>query len=194
MSTTRSTTTRHTHPATMVENDLVTSLTGRRILAGSRLAVGFIFLWAFLDKTFGLHYSTGAPVAQGAPSLSWLNGGTPSQGFMKFAAIGPFKPLFGSLAGTATDWLFMLAMLGLGVAVLLGIALRISAVVGSLVLVLMWIAEWPPLAGSVNPLIDYHIIYALVLIICAVLLAGDTWGLGRRWAQLPIVRRFGWLR
>ena len=54
-----------THPATLVEDDLVTTSTGRRWLAVTRLATGFVFLWAFLDKTFGLHYSTGAAVAEG---------------------------------------------------------------------------------------------------------------------------------
>ena len=58
-----------THPATLVEDDLVTTTTGRRWLAVTRLATGFVFLWAFLDKTFGLHYSTGAAVAEGDPSL-----------------------------------------------------------------------------------------------------------------------------
>jgi len=77
---------------------------------------------------------------------------------------------------------------------MLGIGLRVSAVAGSLLMVSMWIAEWPLLQGSNNPLVDYHIIYALVLVVCATLLAGDTWGLGRRWARLPLVQRFGWLR
>ena len=115
-------------PAMLIEDDLVTSSTGRRVLAVTRLATGFIFLWAFLDKTFGLHYSTGAAVAEGDPSLSWINGGTPSQGFLTFAAQGPFKDFFNSISGVATDWLFMLGMLGVGVAVMLGIGLRVSAV------------------------------------------------------------------
>jgi thiosulfate dehydrogenase (quinone) large subunit len=181
-------------PATLVEADLVTSSAGRRVLAAARLATGFIFLWAFLDKTFGLHYSTGAAVAEGDPSLSWINGGTPSQGFMSYAAIGPFKGMINSLSGVGSDWLFMLAMLGVGVAVMLGIGLRVSAVVGAFVMLMMWVAEWPLIQGSTNPLIDYHIIYALVLVLSAVLLAGDTWGLGRVWAKLSIVQRFGWLR
>ncbi|WP_421733970.1 DoxX family protein [Cellulomonas sp.] len=183
-----------THPAVLVEDDVVTSATGRRWLAVTRLATGFIFLWAFLDKTFGLHYATGAAVAEGDPSLSWLDGGTPSQGFMQFGATGPFKDTFASMAGTATDWLFMLCLLGVGVAVMLGIGLRISAVAGSLLMVLMWAAEWPFIQGTNNPLVDYHLIYALVLIVCATLLAGDTWGLGRRWAKIPLVQRFSWLR
>ena len=37
---------------------VVTSKPARFVLALLRIAVGFIFLWSFLDKTFGLHYST----------------------------------------------------------------------------------------------------------------------------------------
>ncbi|QTE31557.1 DoxX family protein [Pengzhenrongella sicca] len=177
-----------------MDTDVVTSSAGRHVLAASRLAVGFIFLWAFLDKTFGLHYSTGAAVAEGTPSLSWLEGGTPSQGFLTFATIGPFQDFFASIASPASDWLFMLALLGVGAAVMLGIGLRVSAAAGTLLMLSMWLAEWPLQQGSTNPLIDYHIVYALVLIACAVLRSGDTWGLGRRWAALDLVSRNGWLR
>src|SRR6187551_568376 len=110
MSTTHADAARQAELATLVETDIVTSVNGRRWLAVTRLATGFIFLWAFLDKTFGLHYSTGAAVAEGDPTLSWLNGGTPSQGFLTFAAQGPFKEFFNSIAGVASDWLFMLGL------------------------------------------------------------------------------------
>jgi len=194
MSTTHPEVVTSTQPATLVESDIVTTSGARRALAVSRFAVGFIFLWAFLDKTFGLHYSTGAPVEGGTPSLSWLNGGTPAQGFMTHAATGPFADTFAALASPAADWLFMLGMLGVGAAVMLGIGLRVSAVAGSLIMLMMWAAEWPFIQGTTNPLVDYHIIYALALIVFAVTYAGDTWGLGRWWAQLPLVKSQTWLR
>jgi thiosulfate dehydrogenase [quinone] large subunit len=46
---------------------------------------------------------------------------------------------------------------------------------------------------STNPIVDYHIIYALALIALALTYAGHTWGLGRRWAKLPFVHRNRWL-
>jgi thiosulfate dehydrogenase [quinone] large subunit len=46
---------------------------------------------------------------------------------------------------------------------------------------------------STNPIVDYHIIYALALIALAVTFAGNVWGLGRRWARLPFVQRNRWL-
>ena len=52
---------------------VVTSTPARLILGLLRLAVGFVFLWSFLDKTFGLHYSTG-------PWRARINGGEPGRG------------------------------------------------------------------------------------------------------------------
>lgn len=171
------------------ESTLVTTPSGRRALAVLRIATGFIFLWAFLDKAFGLGFSTPAERA-------WVNGGAPAQGFLTSPAVtGPFKGFFAGLASPVTDVLFMLAMLGLGLALVLGIGLRVSAVVGAALMVLMYLAEWPftPNASSTNPLVDYHIIYAVAIIAIALLSAGDTWGLGRAWKRLPIVRAQRWL-
>ena len=161
----------------------------QRALAILRLAIGFIFLWAFLDKTFGLGFST--PVER-----AWVNGGTPSQGFLGSEAVtGPLQPFFAGIASPATDVLFMLGMLGIGLAVMLGIGLRISAVAGTVIMVLMYLAEWPFTAGatSTNPAVDYHIIYALALIVVAATAAGDTWGFGAAWRTLPFVRTQHWL-
>jgi thiosulfate dehydrogenase (quinone) large subunit len=162
---------------------------GRFALAGLRIATGFIFLWAFLDKAFGLGFSTPADRA-------WINGGTPSQGFLGSEAVtGPLQPFFAGIASPASDILFMLGMLGIGLAVMLGIGLRVSAVAGSLIMVAMYLAEWPfaANAGSTNPLVDYHIIYALALIAIAATSAGDTLGFGSLWKRIPFVAGHRWL-
>ncbi|REF37985.1 DoxX family membrane protein [Thermasporomyces composti] len=169
---------------------------GARALAVLRVAIGFTFLWAFLDKTFGLGYAT-------TSERAWLNGGSPTYGFLSNVSVGPFESMFNSWAGAAwADWLFMLGLLGIGVAVIAGVALRIAAISGTIMMLLMWAAEWPLArtlstgepSMSTNPLVDYHIIYALVLIALAVTHAGNTWGFGRVWAKLPVVRETAWLR
>ena len=169
--------------------------TSTRWLAGLRVATGLIFLWAFVDKLFGLGYAT-------PPAHAWIKGGSPTEGFLHGVNVGPFQSLFHSWSGIAVlDWLFMLGLLGIGLAVTLGVGLRISAVAGTVMLILMWAAEWPPAqttasgtpSMSTNPLIDYHILYALVLITLAALSAGDTWGFGRRWGAMDFVRRHRWL-
>lgn len=165
------------------------SLTARRALAVLRLAVGFIFLWPFLDKTFGLGFATPAKAA-------WVNGGSPAQGFLNSPMIkGPFEAFFRSLATPLTDVLFMLGLLAVGTAVILGIGTRVAAVAGTTMMLLMYLAEWPFVAnaGSTNPLVDYHIVYALALIAVAAAGAGATWGLGAWWARLPLVQKNRWL-
>jgi thiosulfate dehydrogenase (quinone) large subunit len=166
-----------------------------KFLAVFRVVLGFEFLWAFLDKTFGLGYATPAERA-------WINGGSPTKGFLSRVAVGPFEDTFHAWAGAPwADWLFMLGLLAIGIALILGIGLRAAAVGGTVMMVLMWAAEWPlatlTSAGepsmSTNPLVDYHIIYALALIALAVTYAGRTWGLGRWWAGLGFVQRNRWL-
>lgn len=166
---------------------------GAASMAALRIATGFVFLWAFLDKMFGLEYSTPSGDA------AWINGGSPTQGFLSNVDVGPFADTFQDIAGkTWADWLFMLGLLGIGLAVMLGIGLRASAVAGTVMLALMWAAEWPldkttsagEPSGSSNPIVDYHVIYALALIAVAATYAGDHFGLGRWWARRPFVRRF----
>ncbi|WVK89776.1 DoxX family membrane protein [Dactylosporangium sp. AC04546] len=162
--------------------------TAARGLAVLRYVTGSVFLWAFADKVFGLGYAT--PEAK-----AWINGGNPTKGFLANVDAGPLQGFFHTIAGTwYANWLFMLGLLGVGVALFAGIGLRIAAVSGSLLMAGMWLAEFPPTAaGSTNPFTDYHIIYAVVLIVLAAAYAGHTWGLGRRWAKLPIVQRNRWL-
>ena len=157
----------------------------RYIWAGTRIALGWIFLWAFLDKAFGLGHETESKNA-------WINGGSPTKGFLTFGAAGPFKGIYNDIAGaTWADWLFMIGLAGIGVALLLGIGMRLAAAAGGLLLVLMWTAVLPP---ENNLFMDDHLIYAAVLTGLALVGAGNTFGLGRAWANLPIVRKFGWLK
>jgi thiosulfate dehydrogenase (quinone) large subunit len=181
--------------ATAPAHGAVMTTTAGKVAAVLRITTGLVFLWAFLDKTFGLGYATGSANA-------WINGGSPTKGFLSHVDVGPFsETLKGWAGGWLTDWLFMLGLLGVGVAVTLGIGLRISAIAGSVMMLLMWVAEWPldrvtdagQPSGSTNPLIDYHLIYAIVLILLALVHAGNTWGLGRKWANLEFVRGNRWL-
>jgi thiosulfate dehydrogenase (quinone) large subunit len=153
------------------------------VWAATRLSIGFVFAWAFLDKTFGLGHDT-------TSAQAWIHGGSPTTGFLSHST-GPFAGLFSAMAGnTAVDWLFMLALLGLGVALLLGIGMRVAAAVGVLLLVGMWAAALPP---ANNLFMDDHLIYALTLVGLALVAAGDTLGLGRPWSRLRLVARNSWL-
>lgn len=150
------------------------------VLGVIRLAMGWTFLWPFLDKTFGLGHET-------ASADAWIHGGSPTTGFLGHATAGPFASTYQDLAGQAwADWLFMLGLLGIGVALMLGVATRIAAASGALLLVLMWSAVLPP---ENNPFLDEHLIYALVLVMLALTAAGRFLGLGSWWESLPLVRK-----
>ena len=192
------TTTARTHAAHLEHVEAPGSMitkTAARALAALRITTGFVFLWAFLDKLIGLGYATPGERA-------WINGGSPTKGFLSGVEVGPFQDLFHSIAGTpVADWGFMLGLLGIGLALVLGIGMRIAAVGATVMMALMWLAELPlartTSAGeathSTNPLIDYHIIYAISAIVLALTYAGSTWGLGRVWAKLPFVQKHRWL-
>jgi thiosulfate dehydrogenase [quinone] large subunit len=64
------------------------------------------------------------------------------------------------MSSPIADWLFMLSLLGLGVALLFGIFTKVASYGGMVLVVLMWLALLPP---EHNPVLDEHIIYALVL-------------------------------
>lgn len=153
------------------------------VWAVTRLGLGWIFLWAFLDKTFGLGHET-------ASADSWLNGGSPTEGFLS-GSVGPFSSIYHSIAGAGLiDALFMLGLAAVGVLLLLGIGMRIACGAGALMVVLMWTAGLPP---ANNLFLDDHIIYALVLVGLALAGAGNTLGLGRWWTQTSLVARHPWL-
>jgi len=168
---------------------------GGLALNGLRLVIGFQFLWAFLDKSFGLGYAT--PGAR-----AWVDGGSPTKGFLSGVSAGPLEGTFNAMAGNAFyDWLFMAGLLGIGIALLLGVALRIAAASGGLLLMMMYLASWPLAkigngepTGSNNPIVDDHLVSALALIVIATFAATSAGYLGRMWADLPLVRSQPWLR
>ncbi|SDU45717.1 DoxX family membrane protein [Jiangella alkaliphila] len=151
----------------------------RTVLALTRIALGWIFLWTFLDKAFGLGFSTPSERA-------WINGGSPTAGYLS-GVDGPFGGLFQSLSGAAwADWLFMIGQLGLGLALILGIGLRVAALTGVPLLLLLWASSLPQ---ENNPFMDEHLIYALLLVGLALGGAGDHLSLSGLWRRTPIVRR-----
>jgi thiosulfate dehydrogenase [quinone] large subunit len=68
---------------------------------------------------------------------------------------------------------------GLGIALTLGLAMRIAGWGGFALNILIWFSGLPP---STNPVIDgTHTIYAPLLLLSMFLHAGRCWGLGRWW-------------
>ena len=180
------------------EQDVVTHSIARRALAALRIGFGVTFLWAYYDKLLALGYATGVNPETGAVDRfgpdAWINGGSPTFGFLTFGvpADNPFQSFFNGIAGdTWVNWLFMLALLGIGLALTLGTGIRIAAAAGALLYLSMWVASMPL---ENNPVVDDHMLGALTMVVLATTLAGDTWGLGTKWARTGLVRRHEALR
>ncbi|TNM27095.1 hypothetical protein FH715_22050 [Streptomyces sedi] len=170
--------------------------TALRVLAVVRIATGMVFLWPFLDKALGLGYST-------ASENAWVRGGSPAEGYLSSVTVGPLESVFQSWAGVAlVDWLYMAGMGGLGISLVLGIGLRVTAIAGPLLMLTLWLSMYPPARHasdgtptmSTNPLIDQHVVFAGVMVAVALCSAGRVYGLGGWWERTQLVRSFPWLR
>ena len=83
-------------------------------------------------------------------------------GFLS-GAIGPFAGFYQASAGAGwVNWIFMIGLLAIAVALLLGIGMRIAAVAGAVLLVLMWSASLPP---QDDIFMDNHLIWPVSAIL-----------------------------
>jgi thiosulfate dehydrogenase [quinone] large subunit len=158
-----------------------------------RILIGWIFLWSFLDKAFGLGFSTGRNAETGAIAFfgpdAWLNGGSPTAGFLEFGVKGPFAEFFRGLAGQVwVDWAYMLSLALIGLGLMLGIGTRIAAIGGIIWMAMFYLASaiWP----EHNPVVDDHVVYSAALIGIAIVGAGRWLGFGSWWESTALVRRF----
>jgi thiosulfate dehydrogenase [quinone] large subunit len=79
----------------------------------------------------------------------------------------------------------MLGLLGLGLALISGIGLRIAAVAGSLLMIMMWFSLLPLVN---NPIVDEHIIYAVLFWLWPQLTATPQW-----WLRSGLSQKLSWL-
>jgi thiosulfate dehydrogenase [quinone] large subunit len=171
------------------------TLAAARALAVLRVAFGLTFLWAFFDKLLALGYHTGYDAEGNLDRFgdaAWINGGSPTEGFLTFGTKGPFEDFYQSIAGDWwADWLFMIGLLGIGLALTFGVGMRIAGAAGALLYVLMWSVYLLP---DNNPVLDEHLLGAISMVVLALTYAGDTWGAGRAWARTHVVQRWPVLR
>jgi thiosulfate dehydrogenase (quinone) large subunit len=150
---------------------------------------------------------TKAPVPPGPSSFSgydqagnldrfgdaaWINGGSPTEGYLGNAPKGPFQDFYNGIAGDWwADWLFMIGLCGLGLALTLGIGMTVAGISGTIMYLMMWTVVLPP---TTNPVIDDHVLGALAVLVLWLFHAGDHVGLGRAWKSTGLVQRWSWLR
>lgn len=156
-----------------------------------RIVIGYIFLWAFLDKLLGFGVATCKGAKLGC-AASWVHGGSPTKGFLSHATTGPFADFYHKLAGHAyIDWLFMIGLLVVGVGLVFGMWVRFAALVGIVMLLLMWSALlWP----ANTPGVDDHIVEALILFGVALTADHQAWSLSSWWRKTALAKALPFLR
>jgi len=153
--------------------------TSNYIIGILRILIGLIFLWAFFDKLIGLGFAT--PYDKG-----WIEGNSPTYGFLKNATKGPFATIFQAIAGNIiVDILFMVGLLLIGLALIIGIMINIASISGSLMMFLMWLVVLPP---KNHPFIDEHIIYIFIFILFIYFESGKYLGFGEWWNKKEMIK------
>ena len=111
----------------------------------------------------------------------------PPSGFLTFGADGPFKGFYHSIAGDAwADWLFMPGLLGIGARPHLRDRHADRRRRRRALYLMMWsVALLPATTRSSTSTSSARSAWSS----SALTYAGDTWGLGRRWARTDTAGR-----
>lgn len=77
----------------------------------------------------------------------------------------------------------------IGLSLLFGLMVRVSASFGIMLLIMYWFAhmDFPFIENTNNFIVDYHIVYATVLVYLIVKHAGHVWGLDAWAEKLPFI-------
>ncbi len=162
---------------TLMANGLATtSGLEKGLIVFFRLCMGWTFLWAAIH-----HFGDTAFVP----------------GFLSHTKT--FNFIYGPMATSRSiglvTFLVEYGHLLIGLSLISGLLVRASAPFAILILLTYWTAHMDfPYIEFVNSfLVDYHVVYAGVLVYLIMKGAGHVFGLDAVAAEMPVVRRNGWL-
>ena len=137
-----------------------TAGTERGIVLFFRLAMGWTFLYAAIH-----HFGDGRFV----------------EGFLSHTKTfhDVYVPLTAPAIAPILTFLVEYGHLLIGLSLILGLLVRLSSPFAIMMMVLYWTAhmDYPFIENRNNYLVDYHLVYALVLVVLMVKNAGHIWGL-----------------
>jgi thiosulfate dehydrogenase [quinone] large subunit len=149
---------RHSEPSTgaTMQTD-----TERRFILFFRLLMAWTFLYAASHQVFNAKFSVAA----------FLNSTKTFHSLYALMATPSLDPVLSFLVGYGH--------LLIGLSLLLGFLVRLSAAFGVLLLLMYWTAhmDWPFIENANNFIIDYHIVYASLCVYLIAKRAGQVWGL-----------------
>lgn len=145
-------------------------------LALLRFCMGFLFFYAGITKVLDPNWSA-AGYIQGAKNFVW---------FYQWL----LEPSILPIVNFVNAWGLTL----LGISLALGIFVRLSSLLGALLMLMYYFVLDFPYPNPHALVVDEHIIYAVALLFLAAVRAGRTWGLEQLCQELPICRQFPALR
>jgi thiosulfate dehydrogenase [quinone] large subunit len=111
-----------------------------------------------------------------------------------------FHDVYAVLAPPAVDpiltFLVSYGHLLIGLSLLVGLMVRVSAAFAIALLLMYWTAhmDWPFIESRNNFIVDYHIVYAVVCFYLIKMRAGHVWGLDGWAEKLPVIQQHAALR
>jgi len=138
-----------------------------------RIAMGWMFFYAGITKVLNPEWSAGGYL-KGAKTLPELFAWFASPGILPFVNF-------------INEWGLTL----LGVSLILGAFVRLSALLGAVLMMLYYLPALTfPYIDAHSYIVDEHIVYALVLLFFVGIKAGRVWGADSKLVSSPLGRYF----
>lgn len=150
----------------------------RAIILFMRLAMAWTFLYAASHQVFDPHFSV-AGFLRGTKTFHDV-----------------YAPFTNPQIAPVLTFFVGYGHLLIGLSLMVGLMVRVSASFGIALLMLYWTAhmDFPFIENKNNFLLDYHIVYSAVLVYLIVKRAGHVWGLDGWIEKLSLVSRYPKLR
>jgi len=144
----------------------------RTLVLVFRLLMAWTFIYAASHQAFVANFSV----------VGFLNSTKTFHNFFTIFTAPSIAPIVSFLVA----WGHLL----IGLSLLVGLMVRVSALFGIALLMTYWMAhmDWPFIENKNNFIVDYHVVYSVVLIYLIVKHAGHVWGLDGWVAKLPLMR------
>jgi thiosulfate dehydrogenase [quinone] large subunit len=150
----------------------------KSLIVGFRLAMAWTFLYAAVHQIFDPHWSV---------ALFLSRTKTFHDVYSVFTT-----PEWSPIITVMVEYGHLL----IGLSLLVGFMVRVSASFGILLMVMYWTAhmDFPYIENANNLILDYHLVYAGVLVYLIVKQAGHVWGLDGWAGDLPWFKQHPHLR